>query len=551
MNKKRNTVAVLAITSMVVTLGGRAHADFTFGEPMNLGSVINSSSSDYGPCLSTDGLELYFTSERAGGSGGADIWVSTRQGTNDQWNPPTNLGPTVNSSYNDSYPTVSSDGLTLYFSDAYSGTPRPVGLGGGDIWMTTRPNRNAPWGEPVNLGAPINSSTLDMSPTISGDNLILIFTSNNRAGGRGSWDLWMSTRADVQDPWDPPVNLGQAVNSGNWEGECGLSGDGRVVFFGSGRAGIAGGIDIWMSTRKTLSDPWNVAVNLGSTINKSGNDGTARVSPDMRTLYFCSDRPGGLGNYDLYAAPIIPVADFNGDGVVDEADMFILVDCWHTDNPMCDIGPAPWGDGIVDVQDLIVLNEQWFGLLAYWMFDETEGDVAYDSVGTNDGVVMGNPVWQSGDGMVGGALAFDGIDDCVATEPILNPWDRSFSVFAWIKGGAPGRTFLSQANGENWLLADSSGGYLMTELKGSGRTAGVLQSQTVVTDGDWHRVGLVWDGLYRRLYVDDVVVVEDTQDGLEISSNGLYIGTGKSMEDGTFWSGLIDDVRIYNRAVHP
>ena len=92
----------------------------------------------------------------------------------------------------------------------------------------------------------------------------------------------------------------------------------------------------------------------------------------------------------------------------------------------------------------------------------------------------------------------------------------------------------------------------MTELKGTGRDATTeLLSQTIITDGDWHRIALVWDGSNRTLYVDDVAVAEDEQTNLAASENGLYIGTGKAMEAGSFWSGLIDDVRIYNRAVRP
>jgi hypothetical protein len=61
----------------------------------------------------------------------------------------------------------------------------------------------------------------------------------------------------------------------------------------------------------------------------------------------------------------------------------------------------------------------------------------------------------------------------------------------------------------------------------------------------------VWDGSHRTLYVDDVAVAEDAQDGLEGSSNGLYIGIGKAMQPGTYFSGLIDDVRIYDKALTP
>jgi len=91
----------------------------------------------------------------------------------------------------------------------------------------------------------------------------------------------------------------------------------------------------------------------------------------------------------------------------------------------------------------------------------------------------------------------------------------------------------------------------MTKLKSSGRSGCPLLSQTNITDGNWHHIGLVWDGANRILYVDDVAVAEDTQANLEGSDNGLYIGTGNDMEVGTYWSGLIDDVRIYNRIVIP
>ncbi len=90
----------------------------------------------------------------------------------------------------------------------------------------------------------------------------------------------------------------------------------------------------------------------------------------------------------------------------------------------------------------------------------------------------------------------------------------------------------------------------MTELGVYGRV-GPLLSQTTVTDGNWHHVGIAWDGSDRILYVDGVEVARDTHTGLGSSEGALYIGTGKDMALGTFFSGQIDDVRIYNRAVRP
>jgi hypothetical protein len=91
----------------------------------------------------------------------------------------------------------------------------------------------------------------------------------------------------------------------------------------------------------------------------------------------------------------------------------------------------------------------------------------------------------------------------------------------------------------------------MTQLKGAGRSASPLRSETIITNDEWHRIGLVLEASHRTLYVDDIVVAEDTQQGLGSSDGGLNIGCGSDAAAGTFWSGLIDDVRIYNRAVKP
>ncbi|MCP4609456.1 MAG: hypothetical protein GY845_12150 [Planctomycetes bacterium] len=258
----------------------------------------------------------------------------------------------------------------------------------------------------------------------------------------------------------------------------------------------------------------------------------------------------------LMAEAIAPVStpDFNADGIVDSADMTIMVDHWGRNYPLVDIGPAPFGDYIIDVQDLIVLAEYLFtepGLIAHFKLDETEGIVAQNSASINDANLIGSPLWQPDAGIVDGALQLDGADDYLSTDFILNPTEESFSIFAWIKGGVPGQVILSQAGGSNWLAADPTEGNLMTELKSTGRAGKPLLSQTIITDDIWHRIGLVRDGSLRTLYVDGLVAAEDTQDNLGGSDGGLYIGTGRSMEPGTYFSGLIDDVRIYNRPVTP
>jgi len=163
-------VAILAC--VVLTDPYPAKADFTFGTPTNLGPIVNSTYMDCHPSISADGLSLYFTSDQPGGSGGRDLWLVTRATTEDDWNTPIWLGPTVNSSANDGAPCISADGLSLYF-----GSGRPGGYGGGDIWVTTRSTIHDDWGTPENLGWPVNISYEEVGPSISADGLTLFFFS--------------------------------------------------------------------------------------------------------------------------------------------------------------------------------------------------------------------------------------------------------------------------------------------------------------------------------------------------------------------------------------
>lgn len=248
--------------------------------------------------------------------------------------------------------------------------------------------------------------------------------------------------------------------------------------------------------------------------------------------------------------------DFNGDGKIDIEDLIMLIEHWGQNEPALDITPPPLGDGTVDRADLEVLMTYWGQeindptLIAHWALDETEGMFAVDSAGDNDAFVVGGATWQPGSGQVDGALQLNGVDGCAIAGSVLNPADGSFSILAWVKDGAPGQVIVSQQAFADWLTVDAEGN-LMTDLKCTGRSAGPLFSETVITDGQWHCIGLVWDGSNRTLYVDGVVVAEDTQPSLEGSQMGLYIGTGKAMEPGTYFSGLIDDIRIYNRVVSP
>ncbi len=328
------------------------NADFIFGTPTNLGPNINSSSREQGPSISADGLECYFMSNRPGGHGDWDIWVSKRETLNDAWGTPVNIGPTVNSASREGQPEISADGLSMIFDST-----RPAGHGYSDLWMTKRTTKDDGWEEPINLGPIINTSDNEWDVSFSANGLELYFCRSTSTGPLVA-NVWVATRATKNDPWAEPTRL--TINSSAVDSNPHILPDGLTLLFASTRSGGYGRRDIWITTRQTKNSNWLEPVNLGPPLNSQYRDDAPDISPDGSMLYFHSDRTGGSGDRDLWQVSIEPVVDLNSDGIVDSTDMCIIVDNWDTDDQLCDIGPMPWGDGIVDVQDLIVLAEHLF-----------------------------------------------------------------------------------------------------------------------------------------------------------------------------------------------
>jgi serine/threonine protein kinase len=211
--------------------------------------------------VTADGLEAYYYADIPGGYGWTDIYFMKRETTNDVWGPFTNLGGVVNSAYQESFPCISPDGLELFFSGREEELSRPGGYGKADLWVTRRAARNDPWEEPVNLGPVINSSYSDARPSISPDGLLLFFDSN-RPGGYGHFDLWVARRSSKDTPWTEPVNLGPFVNTPDIEECARITADGSTLYWDSGRPGGYIDNDIWQANVAGLSisfDPNNGA----------------------------------------------------------------------------------------------------------------------------------------------------------------------------------------------------------------------------------------------------------------------------------------------------
>jgi len=383
-----------------------------------------------------DGLELYFASTWKEGFGLDDIWVSTRRTTEDQWGEPNNLGEFINSSLSEFHPSISSDGLELYM-EVWEPAPSGSYYISGGIYTTKRATRDDPWSERVMLDIAVPDGYLAASPCISSDGLELYFAMCRFGEDANEAGICVTTRETANSPWGEPVSLGPVFNNWNTQVSPRISSDGLLLlsknwWAGSPRPDGFGSTDIWFSRRTTKDADWSEPVNLGEVINTAFSDADGMISPDGSTLYFSSNRYSTLfyvrTQYHLYQAPILPVVDFDDDGIVAMNDLLMLIENWGTNDPKFDIGPMAWGDGVVDAADLEALMKYWgqnmTGMLAHWKLDESEGSIAHDSAGDNDATLVGEPLWQPAGGWLDGALELDGIDDGAEAGFVLDPKDH-------------------------------------------------------------------------------------------------------------------------------
>ena len=216
------------------------------------------------------------------------------------------LGPNVNTvGFNDAVPTISEDGLDLYFH-----SPRPGGCGAADIYVSHRddPSDDFGWQPAVNLGCVVNNGDRDNGPDFFQANGTdyLYFLQNNTLGHIGTAtnpNIVLSTRAAGSGiaGWSTPAVV-RELNSIYRQGRMALRrADGLEMCFSrdSDPSGF-GSTDLYCSSRPNLSSPWSVPVNQGTMINTAFNDGGGAFDFSGQTLYFFSDRPGGFGMRDLY-----------------------------------------------------------------------------------------------------------------------------------------------------------------------------------------------------------------------------------------------------------
>lgn len=154
------------------------------------------------------------------------------------------------------------------------------------------------WEVPRSISPNINTADNEGASTISADGRVLIFTACNRRDGFGSCDLYVSYKEGEQ--WSKPQNLGKSINSGAWESQPSLSADGKTLYFCSNRKGGMGGRDIYVSY--LIEKEWTPALNLGPVINTPGDEISPFIYADGKTLFFGSNGLPTFGGFDIYYA---------------------------------------------------------------------------------------------------------------------------------------------------------------------------------------------------------------------------------------------------------
>jgi len=247
------------------------------------------------PFISPDGKMLFMASNRAGGLGGIDIWVSTRKKKSDPWGPAINVGAPVNSAANDFCPTLARNGKTFYF---VSNRPGHCGsVANADIYQSRMIDKQA-LGTGGTVFAPVTHLACDVDggpnsaaeeaspfPIKEKKNGLLLYFSSTRTG---SGDIY----ASAYDSGSFGVaSLVPGLNTEFVEGQPNVRKDGKEIFFFSNRPGAQGN-DIYSATRSRSTHPWSEPVNLGTLVNSSESETRPSLSWNGKTLYFGSTRTG-------------------------------------------------------------------------------------------------------------------------------------------------------------------------------------------------------------------------------------------------------------------
>lgn len=230
--------------------------------PAKLLAGVNTAGNEGAPALSPDGQLLFFVAcEVAPGNygpgrkgyGSCDIFYSQRIGT--KWTQPYNMGRSINSNAWESQPSFSSDGKTLFFVSNAQG-----GQGDADIWYSVLKDDGS-WGAPINMGPKINTPGREESVYIHPDGKTLYFGSNGHVG-MGGLDLYVTRKNDAGE-WGEPVNLGYPINTYENENSILINGTGELAYLASARPGGFGALDLYQFNLYEAARPGKITYMKG------------------------------------------------------------------------------------------------------------------------------------------------------------------------------------------------------------------------------------------------------------------------------------------------
>ena len=295
-------VSIAAISSVAAQKGGPKFSDW--GPLTHLPPPINSQYDDQAAVLSRDEKTIYFSSNRPGSiEGSRDIWVATRRNRNAPWGTPVHLDAPISSPGTELVRSITSDGRILLFQSDRAG-----GNGNADIWVIVRkhPNDDSDWSEPINLGSVINTPYAELASNYlfaDAGRVRKLFFSSSKPGGFGSADIYESTITDIG--FESSLNVAE-LNTPSVETCFWIRDDGLEIIFSSNRPNLTEDRtfdDLWVATRDSVDVPWSDVTNLGPNINAAGyRDVAPFVTADGRTMLVSSTRPGGMaaGTFDIY-----------------------------------------------------------------------------------------------------------------------------------------------------------------------------------------------------------------------------------------------------------
>jgi hypothetical protein len=278
----------------VITLGAEMPAPYHFGPAQVVSEIAAPADRTDNPTLTGDLLEIYFTSDR-GGNG--DLWFARRSSAASPFGAPATVAE-LNTDGFETSAAISRDGLTLWF-----GSDRTGGVGGIDVWVSTRANRTASWTAPLNV-ASINSSADDIPrPPGLRETTMPMASSRDIVGG---YQTYFARRTGRGAPFDKPVIASGVMFPDRSTVDAFLSDDGLTIFYSSAAfpgadAGTATS-DLYVAWRRTVSEPFAMNMPLND-LNSPAEERDPWLTPDGKTNYITSDRDGPVLRYTAAVLP--------------------------------------------------------------------------------------------------------------------------------------------------------------------------------------------------------------------------------------------------------